>query len=43
MMIGIIGLVCDLLLARLSKHLFPWERFLQQGGNDESVGIAQLS
>jgi len=25
-MIGIIGLVCDLLLAKLGKHLFPWDR-----------------
>ena len=24
-MIGIIGLVCDLLLARLGKRLFPWD------------------
>lgn len=31
MMIGIIGLVCDLLLARLSKHLFPWERSPSKG------------
>ena len=26
MMIGIIGLLSDLLLARLGKRLFPWER-----------------
>ena len=25
-MIGIIGLVTDLILAKLSKHIFPWER-----------------
>ncbi len=25
-MIGIIGLVSDLILAKLSKHIFPWER-----------------
>ena len=25
-MIGIIGLVTDLILAKLSKHMFPWER-----------------
>lgn len=26
MMIGIIGLVTDLILAKLGKHIFPWER-----------------
>jgi ABC-type nitrate/sulfonate/bicarbonate transport system permease component len=25
-MIGIIGVACDLLLARLGKRLFPWEK-----------------
>jgi len=26
MMIGIIGLLSDMILAKLSKHIFPWER-----------------
>ncbi len=29
-MIGIIGLVCDLLLAKLGKRLFPWEQHKEQ-------------
>ena len=32
-MIGIIGLISDMLLARFGKSLFPWERNKDKGGN----------
>jgi len=32
-MIGIIGLLSDMLLARFGRSLFPWERNRDKGGN----------
>ncbi|MEM7027896.1 MAG: ABC transporter permease subunit [Pseudomonadota bacterium] len=31
MMIGIIGLLSDMILAKLGKHIFPWERSANKG------------